>query len=149
MFAFDTLAFAKKLRGAGYTELQAEALAEAQVEVFRQMLESTLATKEDIKDLKSEIGHVRDEIAQVKTELHGEIAQLRGEIGQVKTELHGEIAQLRGEIGQVKTELHGEIVLVKTGLQGEIAQAVRDMKIWFGSMLVVAVTVLATLNKVL
>ena len=131
MFAFDTLAFAKKLRGAGYTELQAEALAEAQVEVFRQMLESTLATKEDIKDLKSEIGHVRDEIAQVKTELHGEIAQLRG------------------EIGQVKTGLHSEIVLVKTGLQGEIAQAVRDMKIWFGSMLVVAVTVLATLNKVL
>jgi len=131
MFAFDTLAFAKKLRGAGYTELQAEALAEAQVEVFRQMLESTLATKEDIKDLKSEIGHVRDEIAQVKTELHGEIAQLRG------------------EIGQVKTGLHGEIVLVKTELQGEIAQAVRDMKIWFGSMLVVAVTVLATLNKVL
>ena len=131
MFAFDTLAFAKKLRGAGYTELQAEALAEAQVEVFRQMLESTLATKEDIKDLKSEIGHVRDEIAQFKTELHGEIAQLRG------------------EIGQVKTWLHGEIVLVKTGLQGEIAQAVRDMKIWFGSMLVVAVTVLATLNKVL
>jgi uncharacterized protein involved in exopolysaccharide biosynthesis len=131
MFAFDTLAFAKKLRGAGYTEIQAEALAEAQVEVFRQMLESTLATKEDIKDLKSEIGHVRDEIAQVKTELHGEIAQLRG------------------EIGQVKTGLHGEIVLVKTELQGEIAQAVRDMKIWFGSMLVVAVTVLATLNKVL
>jgi hypothetical protein len=124
MFAFDTLAFAKKLRGAGYTELQAEALAEAQVEVFRQMLESTLATKEDIKDLKSDIGHVRDEIAQVKTELHGEITQ-------------------------VKTELRGEIVLVKTELQGEIAQAVRDMKIWFGSMLVVAVTVLATLNKVL
>jgi cell division protein ZapA (FtsZ GTPase activity inhibitor) len=99
-------------------------LAEAQVEVFRQMLESTLATKEDIKDLKSDIGHVRDEIAQVKTELHGEITQ-------------------------VKTELRGEIVLVKTELQGEIAQAVRDMKIWFGSMLVVAVTVLATLNKVL
>ena len=39
--------------------------------------------------------------------------------------------------------------MVKTGLQDEIAQAVRDMKIWFGSMLVVAVTVLATLNKVL
>jgi hypothetical protein len=88
-------------------------LAEAQVEVFRQMQESTLATKEDIKDLKSDIGHIR------------------------------------GEITQVKTELHGEIVLVKTELQGEIAQAVRDMKIWFGSMLVVAVTVLATLNKVL
>jgi len=113
MFAFDTLAFAKKLRGAGYTDAQAEALAEAQVEVFQRMLESTLATKDDIKEVKAEI------------------------------------EALKAEIGQVKTELHGEIAKVKTELHGEIAQAVKDMKIWFGSMLVVAVTAIATLTKVL
>jgi len=102
MFAFDTLAFAKKLRGAGYTDTQAEALAEAQVEVFQRMLESTLATKDDINEVKAEI------------------------------------KAIKAEVGQVKTELHGEI-----------AQAVKDMKIWFGSMLVVAVTAIATLTKVL
>ncbi|WP_424859133.1 coiled-coil domain-containing protein [Tepidimonas sp. HKU77] len=120
MFAFDTLAFAKKLRGAGYTDAQAEALAEAQVEVFQRMLESTLATKDDINEVRAEINEVRAEIKGLKTE-----------IGQVKT-------QLQSEIGQVKTQLHGEI-----------AQAVKDMKIWFGSMLVVAVTAIATLTKVL
>lgn len=120
MFAFDTLAFAKKLRGAGYTDAQAEALAEAQVEVFQRMLESTLATKDDINEVRAEINEVRAEIKALKTE-----------IGQVKT-------QLQSEIGQVKTQLHGEI-----------AQAVKDMKIWFGSMLVVAVTTIATLTKVL
>lgn len=120
MFAFDTLAFAKKLRGAGYTDAQAEALAEAQVEVFQRMLESTLATKDDINEVRAEINEVRAEIKAPKTE-----------IGQVKT-------QLQSEIGQVKTQLHGEI-----------AQAVKDMKIWFGSMLVVAVTAIATLTKVL
>ncbi|TSE35480.1 hypothetical protein Tchar_00676 [Tepidimonas charontis] len=120
MFAFDTLAFAKKLRGAGYTDAQAEALAEAQVEVFQRMLESTLATKDDINEVRAEINEVRAEIKALKTE-----------IGQVKT-------QLQSEIGQVKTQLHGEI-----------AQAVKDMKIWFGSMLVVAVTAIATLTKVL
>lgn len=109
MFAFDTLAFAKKLRGAGYTDAQAEALAEAQVEVFQRMLESTLATKDDINEVRAEINEVRAEIKALKT-----------------------------EIGQVKTQLHGEI-----------AQAVKDMKIWFGSMLVVAVTAIATLTKVL
>ena len=120
MFAFDTLAFVKKLRGAGYTDAQAEALAEAQVEVFQRMLESTLATKDDINEVRAEINEVRAEIKALKTE-----------IGQVKT-------QLQSEIGQVKTQLHGEI-----------AQAVKDMKIWFGSMLVVAVTAIATLTKVL
>ena len=120
MFAFDTLAFAKKLRGAGYTDAQAEALAEAQVEVFQRMLESTLATKDDIKEVKAEIKEVK-----------------------------AEIEALKAEIGQVKTELHGEIAKVKTELHGEIAQAVKDMKIWFGSMLVVAVTAIATLTKVL
>jgi len=120
MFAFDTLAFAKKLRGAGYTDAQAEALAEAQVEVFQRMLESTLATKDDIKEVKAEIKEVK-----------------------------AEIEALKAEIGQVKTELHGEIAKVKTELHGEIAQAVKDMKIWFGGMLVVAVTAIATLTKVL
>jgi uncharacterized protein involved in exopolysaccharide biosynthesis len=124
MFAFDTLAFAKKLRGAGYTDAQAEALAEAQVEVFQQMLESTLATKDDIKEVKAEI-------KALKTELQAEIGQLRTE--------------LQGEIGQLRTELQGEIGQVRS----EIAQAVKDMKIWFGSMLVVAVTAIATLTKVL
>jgi len=131
MFAFDTLAFAKKLRGAGYTDAQAEALAEAQVEVFQRMLESTLATKDDIKEVKAEIKEVK-----------AEIEALKAEIGQVKTELHG-------EIGKLKTELHGEIGKLKTELHGEIVQAVKDMKIWFGSMLVVAVTAIATLTKVL
>lgn len=62
MHAFDTLAFAKKLKSAGYTEAQAEALVEAHSQVFREMLDSTLATKDDIKELKSEIAGVRSEL---------------------------------------------------------------------------------------
>lgn len=73
MHTFDTLAFAKKLKNAGYTETQAEALAEAQGEVFREMLESTLATKEDIRQsdirLETEIGKVQTEIGKVRQEL--------------------------------------------------------------------------------
>jgi len=100
MEAFDTLAFAKKLKSAGYTEAQAEALVEAQAEVFRGMLDSTLTTK---TEFKTGIHEVRSEIAAVRTELKGEIAELR-------TELKGEIAELRtelkGEIAELRTELH-------------------------------------------
>ena len=63
MHVFDTLAFAKKLRDAGYTEAQAEALVEAQSSVFREMLDSTLATKDDLRQMRDEIvGEIREEM---------------------------------------------------------------------------------------
>ena len=43
--AFDTLVYAKKLKSVGFTEAQAEALAESQA----QLIESRLATKQDIE----------------------------------------------------------------------------------------------------
>jgi ribosome-associated toxin RatA of RatAB toxin-antitoxin module len=52
--AFDTLAFVKRLSAAGMETRQAEALAEALVDnAF-----DTLATKGDIKDLRTEIKEV-------------------------------------------------------------------------------------------
>ena len=84
MEAFDTLAFAKKLKSAGYTEAQAEALVEAQAEVFRGMLDSTLTTKTEFKagiqEVRSEIAAVRTELAAVRTELKEAIAGLRTEL---------------------------------------------------------------------
>lgn len=49
--AFDTLKFAKRLKEAGFTEQQAEALASAQVD----LIEANLATKADILGLKRDI----------------------------------------------------------------------------------------------
>jgi len=45
---FDTLAFAKRLMEAGFTERQAE----AQVTVLREIVESELATKRDLRELE-------------------------------------------------------------------------------------------------
>ena len=46
--AFDTLAYAKRLKAAGFNEQQAEALAEAQVE----LIDERLATKQDLRELE-------------------------------------------------------------------------------------------------
>ena len=63
MHVFDTLAFAKKLKDAGYTETQAEALVEAQGSVFREMLDSTLTTKDDLRQMRNEIvGQIREDM---------------------------------------------------------------------------------------
>ena len=49
---FDTLKFVEKLKKAGLEEKTAIALAEAQSEVFSEALDSQLATKQDLVELK-------------------------------------------------------------------------------------------------
>lgn len=49
--SFDTLTFARRLRSAGFTEAQAEALADAN----REMVVQDTATKDDIAVIKTEI----------------------------------------------------------------------------------------------
>jgi coiled-coil family 90 protein len=66
---FDTHASVKKLVEVGFTEPQAE----AQVEVISEVLQSNLATKLDIaevkSDLKADIAKLKTEIAVVRTEI--------------------------------------------------------------------------------
>ena len=52
---FDTLKYAKKLEAAGIPAAQAEAMAEAQKDIFSETLDTTLATKNDVRDIKSEL----------------------------------------------------------------------------------------------
>ena len=62
--AFDTLKFVERLEKAGMPREQASALAEVQKEVFSEALESTLATKTDIRD-------VRDDLVKVERRMDG------------------------------------------------------------------------------
>jgi hypothetical protein len=48
---FDTLAYAKKLQGVGFTAQQAE----IQAETLKEIIEDNLATKRDLEDLKKDL----------------------------------------------------------------------------------------------
>ncbi len=50
--AFDPLAYAKKLKSAGFTEQQAE----VQAEILAEVISDQLATKKDIEELKLQMG---------------------------------------------------------------------------------------------
>ncbi|MFZ5812723.1 MAG: DUF1640 domain-containing protein [Thermodesulfobacteriota bacterium] len=63
---FDTLAFAKRLVEAGFTERQAE----AQVTVLREIVESELATKRDLRELELRL---TAEMAKVNAETKADI----------------------------------------------------------------------------
>jgi hypothetical protein len=59
---FDTLAYAKKLKAAGFTEEQAEGQAQA----FAEIIEERLSTKQDLKGLELTM---RRDLATVKSEI--------------------------------------------------------------------------------
>jgi len=84
MMAFDTLAYAKKLKEAGFTEQQAEVQAEA----LASIVESELATKRDLKeteaalkrDLKEVESRLEAKLAEVESRLEAKLAETKAEI---------------------------------------------------------------------
>lgn len=95
---FDTHRYVKELEAAGVETKQAEAQVKMQFEIFSSVIEDTVATKQDLRDIAAEL---KAEIAEVRSELKTEIAELRtelkAEIAEVKSELKLEIAELRAE----------------------------------------------------
>lgn len=64
---FDTLKFAERLEKAGLTREQAAAIVETQKDAMSEAMDTTLATKADINDLK---GELKSEIASVRSEIN-------------------------------------------------------------------------------
>ena len=71
--AFDTLAYVKRLRDAGFTEPQAETLAQTQAE----LIDSQFANKQDLKNL--EVTLKRD-IELLCAEMKQSLAETKAEI---------------------------------------------------------------------
>ena len=67
---FDTLRYTERLRAAGVPEQQAKAEAEALRDVLAEAMDSSLATKADLMD--------------VKADLRLEMAGIRGELSTIK-----------------------------------------------------------------
>lgn len=72
--AFDTLKFARRLREAGFSEPQAEAMAEA----FRDASTEALATKHDMELLRADLGA---RIDRVETKLTAELTLVKWMLG--------------------------------------------------------------------
>jgi gas vesicle protein len=154
--AFDTLKFVETLEAGGF-DRRARAAAEA----FAEATSQELATKTDLaaleKGLAGKIDSVRaelkSEIAEFRAELKSEIAEfraeLKSEIAEVRAGLKSEIAEVRNELRTesvaIRSELKSEISSVRSDIvavRSEIELSKRDLKIWFGSIMVVAVGVI-------
>ena len=139
---FDTHRFVKHLTASGFTEAQAEALAEEQVH----LLNSNLATRDGLEGARSEL---EVKMEQVKSELELKIEQVRSEldvkIEQARSELEGKIEQARSElelkIEQVKSEL--EVKIEKVG--AEVQKAKADILKWMTTALIAQTALVSTI----
>ena len=96
----DSLTVARRIGEAGMEQAQADAIAWAIQETFKEEV-ANLGAKADLVILKGEVAEVKGEVA----ELRGEIAGVKGEI----TEVKGEIVKVNAKIGMVTSELKEEI----------------------------------------
>jgi DNA anti-recombination protein RmuC len=123
MHVFDTLAFAKKLRDAGYTEAQAEALVEAQSSVFREMLDSTLATKDDLRQMRDEIvGEIREEMDARFQRVDERFKDIDARFGEVDRRFQGvetRLGSLENRVDQLGLQLTvriGGMIMISLGI---------------------------------
>ena len=138
--AFDTLKFVRDLTQAGLPEAQAEVFANAHRDAFKEALDSNLATKADIAELKesttaqiaefkestnTQIAELRSEMVEFKESTTAQIAELRSEMVEFKESIRGEFAELKESTTAQITELRSEVVEFKEFIMAEINQLKR------------------------
>ncbi len=147
--AFDTHRFVKHLTANGFTEQQAEVLADEQVH----LLNTNLATQADVaaiqrdiealrQETKADIAGVRREIEVLRQETKADIAGVRREIEVLRQETRTGLEALRQE---TKVEIEALRQETKAGL----AEVKSDLLKWMTGALIAQGGVIVALLKLL
>lgn len=115
--AFDTLKFVHRLRGAGFPEPQAEAVAAAFQDAQG---ESEMATKRDLAEME---GRLTAESAAYRAETKAEFVAVRAELSEMEGRLRAESAAFRAEtkaeFAAIRAETKTEFAAVRAELRSE------------------------------
>ena len=126
---FDRLLYVDTLKSAGVPEDQARAHASA----LQTALLDTVATKDDIAILRTDINALRGDMEKLEISLRGDMEKLetslRGDMGKLET-------SLRGEMRNIDTALRGEIAKLDASLRGEMAAQKTDILRWMFGMMI-------------
>ena len=144
-FAFDTHTFVKCLTRAGMDEQQAEALVEWQV----QLINDSLATKQDIEEVKRDIEALRlateQSIEKLRLATKRDIEEVKRDIEALRLATKQDIEEVKRDIEALRLETKKDIADLKTDMQKmELRLTLR-----LGSVIIAAVGVFATLIKFL
>ncbi len=135
---FDTLAYANKLKAAGFNAKLAEVQAEAQAELLLDLTQNKLATKQDIKE--------------IKTEMQLSENRLQGNIKSLENKLMGEIKvsenKLQGNIESLDNKVQGNMESLEDRLRMDIKSSESRLLIKLGGVMVAGMGLLAALLTV-
>ena len=145
--AFDTHRFVKHLTENGFTEQQAEVLADEQVH----LLNSNLATQADVAAIQRDIATVHREIESLRQETKANIESLRQEtkanIESLRQETKANIESLRQETKASIESLRQETKASIAGVQRDIAEVKSDLIKWMVGALIAQGGVVVALLK--
>ena len=122
---------------------------------------NNLATKEDLLEVRSELkedllevrSELKEDLLEVRSELKEDLLEVRNElkeeIGGVRQDMTKLEARLTEKMNSLDTQLDKRIDQVRFDLREDILKLENKIILWMGSMLVVAVGVLAVLMKIL
>ncbi len=140
MATIDTLALAERLERE-YGDDPERARRHARI-LGDMAAASDVATKQDIKDLRSEIGQLRietqHEIGQLRTETQHEIGQLRTEMHEMETRLRIEV---QSEGNKLRAELHREIAVLRSDM-GNLAWKVAGLLVAQAAVIIALIRLL-------
>ncbi|MGA9868588.1 MAG: hypothetical protein WBQ75_19350 [Acetobacteraceae bacterium] len=125
-YAFDTLGYAKRLRGAGMPAEQAEGHAEA----AREFIMAELVTRSDLEVSERA---TRTALETARRELENAIAGVRHD--------------LENAIAGVRHDLEHAIASLRRDLEGAIERQTLRMTVRLGGMIAIAVAILAGIVK--
>ena len=133
--AFDTLKFVRNLTRAGLPEAQAEVFANAHRDAFKEALDSNLATKGDIAELRSEMAEFRAEMAEFRESTNSQIAEFKestnAQIAELKESTNAQIAELKestnAQIAELKESTNAQIAELKESTNAQIAELRSEM----------------------
>jgi hypothetical protein len=148
---FDPLQYVKRLEAVGFTREQAE----TQAETFLSIVQEQLVTKQDLKESETQLtthikeveARMKEVEAQLTTHIKEVEAQLTTHIKEIEAQLTTHIkeveAQLTNRMKEIEAQLTNRMkeLEIKTTLKIEVLK--RDLKIWFGGMLVGLVVVMS------
>ena len=134
--AFDTHRFVKHLTENGFTEQQAEVLADEQVS----LLNSNLATQADIAAIHQDIDALRQEtkanIATVRQEIEVLRQETKANIDALRQETKASIAGVQRDIEALRRGTKVEIETLRLGTQADLANIKSDLIKWMVGALI-------------
>ena len=136
---FDTHRFVKNLTANGFTEAQAEVLAEEQVH----LLNSNLVTKADLEKLR---GDLEVKLGTLKGDLEVKLGNVKGDL---EVKLGTVQADLEVKLGKVKADLEVKLGNVQADLEVKIETVKADILKWMVTALIAQTGLIVALIRLL